>query len=216
MTGYHETNFSMAYSSHISWHSADSPVPQRSLSVASLRQPVRESRQPAESEHSGSGEGSRRSAHHQSQLDRQEQARRIPHQRSGSGAPRSGACARIRTKAEERAEKVGRPAITMERPPERPARRSPRAHQADDRYHRAGVPDGQDADCVAASGPRPVWDVLSVPAGPRRSSRSFARRSLGPTAYERITPVPSDPDGRPSPRSSTRCRKAKARCSTTR
>lgn len=26
-TGYHETNFSMAYSSHISWHSATSPVP---------------------------------------------------------------------------------------------------------------------------------------------------------------------------------------------
>jgi Protein of unknown function (DUF1552) len=27
MTGYHETNFSNAYSSHISWQSADSPVP---------------------------------------------------------------------------------------------------------------------------------------------------------------------------------------------
>src|SRR5580658_223489 len=27
MTGYHETNFSMAYSSHLSWYSADSPVP---------------------------------------------------------------------------------------------------------------------------------------------------------------------------------------------
>ena len=27
MTGYHETNFSMAYSSHISWQNADSPVP---------------------------------------------------------------------------------------------------------------------------------------------------------------------------------------------
>jgi hypothetical protein len=27
MTGYHETNFSMAYSSHISWYSAESPVP---------------------------------------------------------------------------------------------------------------------------------------------------------------------------------------------
>lgn len=27
LTGYHETNFSMAYSSHISWESADSPVP---------------------------------------------------------------------------------------------------------------------------------------------------------------------------------------------
>ncbi len=27
MTGYHETNFSLAYSSHISWYSADSPAP---------------------------------------------------------------------------------------------------------------------------------------------------------------------------------------------
>src|SRR5207248_7955305 len=27
ITGYHETNFSMAYSSHISWHDAASPVP---------------------------------------------------------------------------------------------------------------------------------------------------------------------------------------------
>ena len=27
MTGYHETNYSNAYGSHISWHSADSPVP---------------------------------------------------------------------------------------------------------------------------------------------------------------------------------------------
>src|SRR5207253_2760302 len=27
ITGYHETNFSMAYSSHISWHDAVSPVP---------------------------------------------------------------------------------------------------------------------------------------------------------------------------------------------
>src|SRR5205807_5581175 len=27
LTGYHESNFSMAYSSHISWQSPDSPVP---------------------------------------------------------------------------------------------------------------------------------------------------------------------------------------------
>ena len=27
MTGYHETNFSMAYSSHISWQTPNSPVP---------------------------------------------------------------------------------------------------------------------------------------------------------------------------------------------
>lgn len=30
ITGYHETNFSMAYSSHISWHDANSPVPMES------------------------------------------------------------------------------------------------------------------------------------------------------------------------------------------
>ena len=27
MTGYHETNYSLAYSSHVSWQSPDSPVP---------------------------------------------------------------------------------------------------------------------------------------------------------------------------------------------
>ena len=62
MTGYHETNFSMAYSSHISWQSADSPVPERSLSVARVRQPVREPRQPAQSEHPRPREGPRRDA----------------------------------------------------------------------------------------------------------------------------------------------------------
>jgi hypothetical protein len=31
MTGYHETNFSMAYSSHISWQSPDSPVRSKSI-----------------------------------------------------------------------------------------------------------------------------------------------------------------------------------------
>ncbi len=46
MTGYHETNFSMAYSSHISWQSADSPVPNEVYPVARVRQPVREPRQP--------------------------------------------------------------------------------------------------------------------------------------------------------------------------
>ena len=38
MTGYHETSFSMAYSSHISWQSADSPVP-TNLSLAGVRHP---------------------------------------------------------------------------------------------------------------------------------------------------------------------------------
>ena len=55
MTGYHETNFSMAYSSHISWQSADFAGAQRSLSVAGVRQPVRKPRQPAQPEHPGPG-----------------------------------------------------------------------------------------------------------------------------------------------------------------
>ena len=45
ITGYHETNFSMAYSSHISWQNATSPVPMEVYPVAGLRQPVRQPRQ---------------------------------------------------------------------------------------------------------------------------------------------------------------------------
>ena len=36
MTGYHETNYSLAYSSHISWQSAGLAGPERNLSVACL------------------------------------------------------------------------------------------------------------------------------------------------------------------------------------
>ena len=40
MTGYHETNFSMAYSSHISWQTPGFAGAGRGLSFAGLRQPV--------------------------------------------------------------------------------------------------------------------------------------------------------------------------------
>ena len=36
MTGYHETNFSMAYSSHISWQNAGLAGAQRNLSLAGV------------------------------------------------------------------------------------------------------------------------------------------------------------------------------------
>ena len=62
VTGYHETNFSMAYSSHISWQSADVAGADGGLSVAGVRQPVRESRQPAQPERAGSRDGSGRVA----------------------------------------------------------------------------------------------------------------------------------------------------------
>ena len=38
VTGYHETNFSMAYSSHISWSSPTSPVPRRNMRRDSSRE----------------------------------------------------------------------------------------------------------------------------------------------------------------------------------
>ena len=88
ITGYHETNFSMAYSSHISWQDANSPVPMEvypSLAFDSLFD----------------NQGSRRT---QSILDRvkeqaaapqppgqfhrQGQARRIPDQRTRDGKAR--------------------------------------------------------------------------------------------------------------------------------
>ena len=82
MTGYHETNFSNAYSSHISWQSADSPVPNEiypslafdslfenrgSLRNISVLDRVKEQRREAEP---------------QDQFDRQGEAGRISGQRA--------------------------------------------------------------------------------------------------------------------------------------
>ncbi|HEY7311821.1 MAG TPA: DUF1552 domain-containing protein [Gemmataceae bacterium] len=115
ITGYHETNFSMAYSSHISWQDANSPVPMEvypSLAFDSLFD----------------NQGSRRTT---SILDRvQEQAAVL--QRKVSNADRAKLdeyltsvrevekrVERTRTakdRAEERARDRGRPAVTMKRP----------------------------------------------------------------------------------------------------
>jgi hypothetical protein len=115
ITGYHETNFSMAYSSHISWQSATSPVPMEvypSLAFDSLFD----------------NQSSRRTT---SILDRvKEQAAALQRQVSHSDrtkldeyltsvrevekrVERSRAA---KTKAEDRARDRGRPAISMRRP----------------------------------------------------------------------------------------------------
>jgi hypothetical protein len=115
ITGYHETNFSMAYSSHISWQDAASPVPMEvypALAFDSLFD----------------NQGSKRTlsildrvkeqaAHLQRQVSRADQAKldeyltsvrevekRIERTRSHQG------------RAEERARDRGRPALTMRRP----------------------------------------------------------------------------------------------------
>jgi hypothetical protein len=115
ITGYHETNFSMAYSSHISWQDANSPVPMEvypSLAFDSLFD----------------NQGSRRTL---SILDRvQEQARALDRQVSHADRAKldeyltsvrevEKRVERTRTekdKADDRARDRGRPALTMKRP----------------------------------------------------------------------------------------------------
>jgi len=115
ITGYHETNFSMAYSSHISWQDANSPVPMEvypSLAFDSLFD----------------NQGSRRTL---SILDRvKDQAAALQRQVSNSDRvkldeyltsvreveKRIERTRTARARAEDRARDRGRPAITMPRP----------------------------------------------------------------------------------------------------
>ena len=80
---------------------------------------------------------------------RSRQARRIPDQRPRGREAASSACAVDKDKAEDRAH--GTAACSHdEAPRQRPARGSARAHPADVRHHRPGVPDRQDAHRLAA------------------------------------------------------------------
>ena len=115
MTGYHETNFSNAYSSHISWQSADSPVPNEmypSLAFDSLFE-------------------NRGSARNISVLDRvKDRAERLGRQISSADKAKLDEyltsvreveknIERMRSdkdKAGDRAKAAGRPVFTMKRP----------------------------------------------------------------------------------------------------
>jgi hypothetical protein len=115
MTGYHETNFSMAYSSHISWQSADSPVPNEvypSLAFDSLFE-------------------NRGNLRNQSILDRvKDRAEKLSRQVSSSDKAKldeyltsvrevEKRIERMRAdkdKAEEKASDKGRPVFSMDRP----------------------------------------------------------------------------------------------------
>ena len=133
---------------------------ERGLSVARVRQPVRESRQPALSEHPRSREGPRGHAEPAGERDRQGQARRVPDQRA-----RSREAHRAHARGEGRGRRTGQaqepPGVRDGSSAERPAGGSARAHAADVRHHRARVPDRQDARGVAAAGARPVVALLS-------------------------------------------------------
>jgi hypothetical protein len=115
MTGYHETNFSMAYSSHISWQSADSPVPNEvypSLAFDSLfenRGSLRYSSILDRVKDRAESLARKAPATDKAKLDEyltsvREVERRIERMRA------------LKDKAEDQAKLKNRPALTMERP----------------------------------------------------------------------------------------------------
>jgi len=114
-TGYHETNFSMAYSSHISWQNATSPVPMEvypSLAFDSLfdNRGSRRNRSVLDRVQEHAASLSRQvSAGDKTRLDEylasvREVEQRIDHNRGDQA------------KAAENAKDRGRPLVTMERP----------------------------------------------------------------------------------------------------
>ena len=54
VSGFHESGYSMMYSSHVSWSSPVSPVPFGTVPVAGLRQFIRKQRQPHATQRTGS------------------------------------------------------------------------------------------------------------------------------------------------------------------
>ena len=118
-------------------------------------------------------------------------------------------------KAEDLAKQKNRPAVDDGPAGERLAGRPARARAADVRHHRHRVPDGQDARRDAAALPAtfralyyPFLDVQR--RAPRRVAQQQLRRLR---AHRALPPEPARLSGRAS---STACRKATARCSTTR
>ena len=185
MTGYHETNFSMAYSSHISWQSADSPVPNEvypSLAFDSLfenrgslrNQSILDRVKDRADEPEPPG-----------QRDRQGQAGRVPDQRArGREARRAHARGEGQRRRSREAQEP--PGVHDGTPGERPARGHARAHAADVRHHRAGLPDRQDARsrrcCCAATCPSLFYPFLDVRDGHHGASHDDLS-----DGYERIS-----------------------------
>ena len=177
ITGYHETNFSMAYSSHISWQNATSPVPMEvypSLAFDSLFD-------------------NRGSQRNQSILDRvRDEAASLSRQvSSGDRAkldeyldqrPRGRKPRRADAGREghgrRRAEGPGPARADDAAARQRPARGHPRAHAADVRHRRPRLPDRQDPRRHAAALPRHLRPLLPLPRRPLGPPLRLARRPV--------------------------------------
>ena len=177
ITGYHETNFSMAYSSHISWQNATLTGADGSVPVAGFRQPLRQPGQPAHAEHPRPREGPGHRAKPAGQPGRSGKAGRVPHQRARGGKT---------DRTHSRDERPGRRQSPRPRAPALAMPRPDNGLPEDIREHMRlmcdiiapGVPDRQDTRRDAAALPRPLRFVLSVP-----------RRSDGPPSGLTRRPV---------------------------
>ncbi len=177
VTGYHETNFSMAYSSHISWSSPTSPVPMEvypSLAFDSLF------------ENRGSQRnlsvldrviGSGRLAQPTRQFNRQGASSTSISPACATSRSARRTCAPRKTKADANAVGRQRAGGRDGAPRQRSARGHPRAHAPDVRHPGARVPDRQDPHRHAAALPRYLRPVLSVP---RRQAGASSRQPRGP------------------------------------
>lgn len=115
ITGYHETNFSMAYSSHISWHDAASPVPMEvypSLAFDSLFD-----NQGSKRTQSILDRVREHATYLERQISRADQARLDEYLTSVRDVEKQIERTRdAKHAADDRAKDRGRPAIVMERP----------------------------------------------------------------------------------------------------
>ena len=212
LTGYHETNFSMAYSSHISWQSADSPVPTEvypSLAFDSLFENSGSRRLESILDRvSEEAAGLRRriSRDDRAKLDEYLTSVREVEQRAQRMRGDMG-------KAADRAKDKGKPLVAMKRPGQRPAGRHPRAHAPDVRHRGAGDPDRQDPHRHDADVPRPLRPLLPVPGRAERPPSRLPPRHLGRLrAHHPVLCQPARLPGRPAAGHAGR---ARARCWTT-
>ena len=188
MTGYHETNFSMAYSSHVSWQSPDSPVPNEvypSLAWDSLFE-------------------NRGSLRNVSILDRvRAEAATLSQEISSDDKvkldeyltsvreveKRVDGMRKNKDRAQDLAKQQNRPVFSMDRP----ANGLPEDLREHARLMCDIIAIGFQTDKTRVASllarARPVGDVLSVPRGEGWTSLGIARQSFGRLRADRAFPL---------------------------
>ncbi len=191
-TGYHETNFSMAYSSHISWQTPTSPVPMEvfpSLAFDSLfdnRGPLRNKSVLDRVRDQAATLRRQVSAADQAKIDEyftsiSEVEKRAENMRAAQGPGRRRRPGRRRARRGDEA------------PRQRPARGHPRAHAPDVRHPRPGLPDRQDAHRHPAAVPRHLR-ASSIPSStPSLRTTWRATRTTMPSCASTSTTSASTP-----------------------